>query len=56
MEFTLEQAKELVKMFGNDDEITVTVVEKKDSDMSHSGPGLYAFETEYPEDGSIWLG
>lgn len=46
MEFNLEQAKNLLAMFG-ETETTVTVI--KDGDT------LVAYETEYPEEGSVEL-
>lgn len=59
MEFTLKQAKDLVGLFGDDpdnpDE-TITVVEVGSDEPSHSGPGLYAYCTEYPDEGIILLG
>ena len=51
---TLVQAKKLVKMFGGEDEpCSITVAE---CDEGHGGPGLYAHYTDYPEEGSIFLG
>lgn len=56
MEFTLKQAQALVEAFGGDEESIMTVTEVKDGQKSHSGPGLYAHCTDYPEEGSIFLG
>lgn len=50
---TLRQAEKLVAFFGGHDaEITIA---PSDID-SHSGPGLYAWCTDYPEEGSEFLG
>ena len=52
IEFNLEMAKTLFYLFGNEDsEITVEYIKE-----GHSGEGLYAHFTEYPEEGSIFLG
>ena len=59
MEFTLRQAKDLVALFGddpNDPDETITVVEVGSDELSHSGPGLYAYCTEYPDEGTTLLG
>lgn len=53
MEFTLKQAQDLVESFGGDEETTMTV---KAPDKGHSGPGLYVFATDYPDEGSMLLG
>ncbi len=54
MEFTLAQAQALVDAFGGDEETRMTV---GDGDgKGHSGPGLYAWPSEYPDEGSIFLG
>lgn len=46
-----KQATELLAMFGGEPcEITLSVID------GHSGPGLYAHFTEYPEDGAQFLG
>ena len=47
----LHQAQTIVEFFGGEDSI-VTVSQSEDG---HSGPGLYAHSTEYPDDGSIFL-
>ena len=47
MTFNLEQAKALLEMFGGE-EAEITVVSHKD--------GLMAYHTEYPEEGSVFLG
>jgi hypothetical protein len=52
IDFTLEQAQALVDSFGGDSESTMTVV----GGDGHSGIGLYAGPTDYPEEGSIFLG
>lgn len=51
MQFGLKQAQDLLEMFGGE-EATI-VVEYGDG---HSGPGLYAYHEEYPEEGSVFLG
>jgi hypothetical protein len=46
-----DAAQRLLAFFGNDEgEVTVARIEH-----GHSGPGLYAWFTEYPEEGSIPL-
>lgn len=54
MEFTLKQAQALVEFFGGDEECTMTVT--VGGTEAHSGPGLYVHCTEYPEEGSMFLG
>lgn len=53
LEFGREQATALVEFFGGDDEcvINVEVFGKE----AHSGPGLYAYYAEYPDEGCILL-
>ena len=51
LDFTLAEAKELVKVFGNEDG-TITVTECD----GHSGHGLYAHFEDMPEEGSVFLG
>jgi hypothetical protein len=46
MEFTLEQAKKLLEMFGGE-EASITVMKK--------GEGLLAYYTDYPDEGSVEL-
>lgn len=46
------QAQTIVDFFGGEDSL-VTVTE---CESGHSGPGLYVHSTEYPDDGSIFLG
>lgn len=52
MEITLKQAQALVEAFGGDEESTITVV----SGNGHSGKGLYVCATDYPEEGSAFIG
>jgi len=55
MEFTYQEAENLLAFWGDvddGDEITLTVVELK---RGHSGPGKYAYYTEYPDEGAILL-
>jgi hypothetical protein len=49
---TGEQIDKLADFCGGDLEVVVVVA---DGD-GHSGPGLYAFCDDYPEEGSIYLG
>ena len=49
---TLQVATALVELFGSDDtDMTIQFIAD-----GHSGPGFYAWCTEYPEDGSDFLG
>ena len=48
----LHQAKELVSLFGDCDDTLVTIQECSEG---HSGPGIYAYFDEYPEEGSAIL-
>jgi len=50
--FSLENARNLVEQYGGD-ETDMTVEFIRDG---HSGPGFYCWCTEYPEDGSTYLG
>jgi len=53
--FSLYEAERLLGMFGGDDTlIAVEKVEDEDG-KAHSGPGLYAYAAEYPDEGSIKL-
>ena len=54
IEFRREQAQALLEMFGGDDETRITVA--VGDALSHSGPGLYAYHTEYPDEGALFLG
>ena len=56
MDFTLKQAQDLVALFGDDEESEITVVKVSNDEPSHSGPGLYAYFTEYPDEGTTLLG
>lgn len=56
MRFTLKQAQDLVAFFGGDVETEITVVEVGSDEPSHSGPGLYAYFSEYPDEGAMLLG
>lgn len=56
MDFTYQEAKDLLEFFGGDPQTEVTVVEVAEGDPSHSGPGLYALYTEYPDEGTLLLG
>ena len=53
LSFQLEQAQELVDYFGGDTETEVQVGYSK---KGHSGEGLYAWDSDYPEDGAMFLG
>lgn len=49
---SLAVAQTLVEQFGGDEtDMTVEFIEN-----GHSGPGFYCWCTEYPEDGSTFLG
>lgn len=54
LEFTLAEAQELVLFFGGDEEGTMTV--SRGGEDAHAGPGLYAYCTDYPEEGAVKLG
>jgi hypothetical protein len=51
MRFNLEAAKGLLDFFGGE-ESDITVEETD----GHSGHGLYAYCTDYPDEGSLYLG
>lgn len=51
--FTYAEAVDLVECFGGDESTEITVI---DSATGHSGPGLYAYTTDYPDEGSTFLG
>lgn len=53
IELNLAQTTQLLAFFGGCD-AGVTVCNIKD-ESAHSGPGLYAYCTDYPEEGSILL-
>jgi hypothetical protein len=52
--FKLKQAKLLVEFFGEDEETEITVVEGDET--AHSGYGLYAYYSDYPDEGTFYLG
>lgn len=52
IQINLKQAKKLVECFGGEDSI-MTVIEGDEN--YHSGPGLYGYFTDYPEEGCIFL-
>ena len=54
MNFTYEQAKNLLEAFGGDEETIITVEEG--TKEWHSGPGLYAIYEACPEEGALFLG
>ena len=54
VELTLAQAKAIVAMFGGDEEPEATITVRAGK-IGHSGPGLYAWFTEYPDEGSFFL-
>ena len=56
MRFTLKQAQDLVAVFGDDEETEITAAEVGSDDPNHSGPGLYAYFSEYPDEGTTLLG
>jgi hypothetical protein len=51
MQLNIHQARLLVSLFGDDDcELTVEY-----RDHGYGGPGLYAWSTDYPDDGEVLL-
>lgn len=54
LEITLRQAEALVEVFGGHDAL-VSVIERPEA-WSNMDPGLYAYFSEYPEEGSLYLG
>ncbi len=56
MYFTYHEAKDLLEFFGGDTDTEISVIEVKADDPNHSGPGLYAYYSEYPEEGTMLLG
>lgn len=55
VEIRLHEAKPLVALFGDDPETVIEVQDEGNCANPHSGPGLYAWDAEYPEDGSTFL-
>ena len=56
MDFTYREVEELLGLFGKDEETEISVIEVSKDEPSHSGPGKYAYATEYPDEGSQLLG
>jgi hypothetical protein len=56
MDFKYQEVKDLLEFFGGDEETEISVIEVKEEDPNHSGPGLYAYYSEYPDEGSMLLG
>jgi len=56
MNFTYQEAKDLLEFFGGYKETEITVIEVSGDDPNHSGPGLYAYYSEYPDEGTMLLG
>jgi len=54
LEITLRQAEALVEVFGGHDAL-VSVIERPEA-WTNMDPGLYAYFSEYPEEGSLYLG
>lgn len=54
IDFTLHQAHQLADMWGGDEEPD-TLITVAHCEQGHSGPGLYAWFEEYPEEGSVKL-
>lgn len=52
IDINYNQAQELVRFFGGDS----GVVAITDEDNGHSGPGLYLHFSEYPDEGSHYIG
>ncbi len=59
MDFTRKETLALLEFFGDEDldnpEMTITVKEVGKDEKAHSGPGLYAYYSEYPEAGARCL-
>ena len=53
IDINLKQTKELVDVFGEDEDVILSLT--LGDDKFHSGPGLYVCD-EYPEHGFIFLG
>jgi hypothetical protein len=49
-----EVAKVFIEAGDSEPDATVTVIKYEQG--AHSGPGLYVFDTEYPDEGCIFLG
>jgi hypothetical protein len=54
IDFTLHQARQLADLWGGDEE-PGTLITVAHCESGHSGPGLYAWFEEYPEEGSVKL-
>ena len=52
MRINIKQAKELVALFGEDEETVLNIQAAKTDKDGHSGPGIYVGYDEYPEEGS----
>lgn len=52
MILTLAQAEFICDMFDEDPDTEIMIEET----TGHSGPGLYAWYTDYPDEGSIFIG
>lgn len=52
LNINLKQAQELVEFFGGDENCEMYV----EFGDGHSGKGLYACCSDYPEEGSVFLG
>ena len=55
VELNKQQAEAVVSMLSSEGE-TITIVNCGEDKPGHSGPGLYAFMTDYPDEGAIFLG
>lgn len=52
---TLKQANKIVESFGGDDQVIMNLMISKNNE-GHSGQGIYIGITEYPEEGSLYIG
>lgn len=55
MHITYPEAVALMDLFGGDENMVIEVQTDQGCSDPHSGPGLYAWDAEYPEDGSTFL-
>jgi len=56
MYFSYQEAKDLLEIFGGGEDTEISVIEIEDPNVAHSGPGLYAYYSEYPDEGTTLLG
>lgn len=56
MRMNLKQARELVSLFAENEETVMEVQVARNKEEGHEGAGIYAGYSEYPEEGSYFLG